>query len=92
MSGMAATPYVREFTKSVSLLKVMCVGSAASPTIGNGQMGEAVSADALLSSVIRQAIESPRPLRVVDENGTTFGVLRRETVLAELEKIGTARP
>jgi glycine betaine/proline transport system ATP-binding protein len=83
-----ATAYVKEFTRSVSRLKVMHVGSAAFPIVRGTQLGGDVSADALLSTVVRQALESPLPLRIVTEDGQTLGMLRRETVIHELERLG----
>jgi glycine betaine/proline transport system ATP-binding protein len=81
-----ATSYVREFTKSVSRLKVMKAGSAALP-VGQGiQLGESVPASAMLSSVIRQVLESQRPLKVIGKDGEVIGMLRRETVISELER------
>jgi glycine betaine/proline transport system ATP-binding protein len=83
---MPATPYVRAFTKSVSRLKVMKVGSAALPVSQGVQLGEPVPASALLSTVIRQVLESPKPLKVTAEDGTVIGMLRRETVINELDR------
>lgn len=81
-----ATPYVREFTRSVSRLKVMKIGSVARPAAAGEELGSPVPAGALLSSVIRQSLESPRPLKVVDESGAVIGGLHRDSVINELDR------
>jgi glycine betaine/proline transport system ATP-binding protein len=81
-----ATPYVREFTKSVSRLKVMTVSSATLPVPQGVALGEPVQASALLSTVIRKVLESPTPLRVLGEGGALVGILRRERVINELDR------
>lgn len=80
-----ATPYVREFTRSVSRLKVMKVGSITIPIDANTQLGSDVRSNALLSTVIRQALESAAPLKVLDDAGNPVGMLCRERVIAELD-------
>lgn len=81
-----ATQYVSEFTRSVSRMKVMKVGSLTQEIGASTDLGGSVSSDALLSTVIRQALESSSPLRVLNKQGEVIGCLRREAVINELDR------
>jgi glycine betaine/proline transport system ATP-binding protein len=86
-----ATPYVREFTQAIPRIRVVRAGSVMSPIVPGEPLGAAIRWDALLGTILRQALDSPVPLRVVDAAGGTVGVLHRETAVNEIDRLSTVR-
>lgn len=78
------TDYVREFVKDVSRDKIITVGSIMSPADGVSTADDAVFAGATLAAAAKQIIGAARPLRVVNGDNDTVGMIGRETLLAVL--------
>ncbi len=79
-----ATPYVREFVNDVPRAKVLSVGTVTVP--GTAPEGaRTVSASSRIETIIPMLLENDEAIRVVDENGTTIGVVNRHNVASMLQ-------
>ena len=79
-----ATPYVREFVNDVPRAKVLSVGTVTVP--GTAPEGaRTVSASSRIETIIPMLLENDEDIRVVDENGTTIGVVNRHNVASMLQ-------
>ena len=79
-----ATPYVREFVNDVPRAKVLSVGTVTVPgTAPDG--ARTVSASSRIETIIPMLLENDEAIRVVDENGTTIGVVNRHNVASMLQ-------
>ena len=78
------TDYVREFTKDVSRDKVLTVGAVAEPAADGPAADGEIPQGVKLADAARQILSAEKPVRVVDENGATTGIVRRERVIEAL--------
>ena len=79
-----ATPYVREFVNDVPRAKVLSVGTVTvSGTAPEG--ARTVSASSRIESIIPMLLDNDEAIRVVDENGSTVGVVNRHNVASMLQ-------
>ena len=79
-----ATPYVREFVNDVPRAKVLSVGSVTVP--GTAPEGaKSVSASSRIETIIPMLLDNDEVIRVVDDNGTTIGVVNRHNVATMLQ-------
>jgi glycine betaine/proline transport system ATP-binding protein len=79
-----ATPYVREFVNDVPRAKVLSIGSVTVPgTTPEG--ARSVSASSRIETIIPMLLDTDEAIRVVDDNGTTIGVVNRSNVAAMLQ-------
>ena len=79
-----ATPYVREFVNDVPRAKVLSIGSVTVP--GTAPEGaRSVSASSRIETIIPMLLDNDEAIRVVDDNGTTIGVVNRHNVATMLQ-------
>lgn len=78
------TDYVREFVKDVSRDKIITIGSIMDAADGAQTAGDAVRARDTLGAAAKKILSAAGPLRVVDDNNGTVGMVGREKVLAAL--------
>lgn len=79
-----ATPYVREFVNDVPRAKVLSIGSVTVP--GTAPEGaRSVSASSRIETIIPMLLDNDEVIRVVDDNGTTIGVVNRHNVATMLQ-------
>lgn len=78
-----ATPYVREFVNDVPRAKVLSVGSV---TVSGAapEGARTVSASSRIETIIPMLLDSDEAIRVVNDNGTTIGVVNRHNVASML--------
>jgi glycine betaine/proline transport system ATP-binding protein len=79
-----ATDYVREFTKDIPKAKVLTAGDVVHPSNGDAPR-EKVEASVTIESLLPALLIDPRPLEVVDESGSTLGVVDRDAVARVLD-------
>ncbi|MBL4811085.1 MAG: glycine betaine/L-proline ABC transporter ATP-binding protein, partial [Rhodobacteraceae bacterium] len=77
-----ATDYVEEFTRHVSLDKVLSVGAVMQS--GAQGTGDGILATAKIADIAGQVVEADSPLRVVDAQGAVLGAIDREAVIRVL--------
>lgn len=78
-----ATDYVREFTKDVPKAKVLVARDVMHPANGADSRGS-VPADEKIESFLPTLLVDPRPLSVLDIDGSTIGEVDREAVAGVL--------
>jgi glycine betaine/proline transport system ATP-binding protein len=79
-----ATPYVREFVNDVPRAKVLSIGSVTVP--GTAPEGaRSVSASSRIETIIPMLLDNDEVIRVVNDNGTTIGVVNRHNVATMLQ-------
>lgn len=79
-----ATPYVREFVNDVPRAKVLSVGSVTVPGTAP-EDARSVSASSRIEMIIPMLLDNDKAIRVVDDNGTTIGVVNRHNVATMLQ-------
>ena len=77
-----ATDYVREFTEDVPKAKVLTALDVMHAGTGNGRT---VRSDRSVESLIPMMLDDPAPLTVIDDAGTSIGVVDRTAVMTLLE-------
>jgi glycine betaine/proline transport system ATP-binding protein len=79
-----ATPYVREFVNDVPRAKVLSVRTVT--VSGSAPAGSrTVNASDRIETVIPMLLERDEAIQVVDENGTSIGVVNRHNVASMLQ-------
>lgn len=78
-----ATDYVKEFTNDIPKAKVLTVGDVM--TESDGTEDRIVTVDTSIEEVIPSLLNDPAPMGVVDQHGTTVGVVDRDAVVVVLE-------
>jgi glycine betaine/proline transport system ATP-binding protein len=76
-----ADDYVRDFVRDVPRAQVLTARTLVRPVPEDVALGPTVGAATLVRDLIPIVAESDRPLRVVDDEGETIGVVDRRTVL-----------
>ena len=79
-----ATNYVKEFTKDIPKAKVLTAGDVMHAADGEQPKGT-VSLLATIDSLLPDLLTDPRPMAVVDDQGSRVGVVDREAVARVLD-------
>jgi glycine betaine/proline transport system ATP-binding protein len=75
--------YVAKFTKNVSRLKVLSVGSVMKPPLA-GLFSDAVETTTMVRDVVERILSTESPLSVVSPGGEVIGAIDRNTVIQVL--------
>jgi glycine betaine/proline transport system ATP-binding protein len=78
-----ANDYVAKFTKNVSRLKVLSVGSVMKPSLA-GPFSDAVDTRTMVRDVVERILSSESPLGVVSPRGEVIGAIDRNAVIQVL--------
>ncbi len=85
-----ATEYVAKFTRNISRVKVLSVGSVMKPPLED-LGGEAIAMNTMVRDIAERVLATDKPLSVVSPDGEIVGSIDRDTVVQVLLNRDAAR-